>query len=347
MSSAHVLNLGDNPPRETDLNIPPVEDKFTQDQDLLEQTRADVRRMRIQFERQQDEQESHQQRTKIMSIVLGVLIVLLLASLWIAYPTLRDQKKTMVDMLGLQTVTNGLGDRMSAMQGSLGKVSGSLPLLAGRMDQLELNMKSNLEAARGQAQQVGQRIRADVNHSIQAMESRLSGVESNQKEASERVNQLQEQIAGLQKDLAATREQATTANAQLKELTEAQQSSTREISGLTQRMTTSQTAFSGLSNRVDRKRVDFDITSKKAEQIAPGIFLTVKHADTGKHEIDGILQIGATSQNITIRGVGVLRPISFTAADDSRPTQLVLTEVEKNKVAGYLLMPEAANSASR
>jgi uncharacterized protein YoxC len=346
MSSAHVLNLGENPPRKG-LDIPPVEDKFTQDQDLLEQTRADVRRMRIQFERQQDEHESHQQRTKILSIALGVLVVLLVASLWFTYPTLRDQKKNMADMFGLQTVTNGLGDRLNSMQGSLNKVGGSLPLLAGRMDQLELNMKSNLEAARGQAQQVGQRIRADVNHSIQAMESRLSGVESNQKEASERVNQLQEQIAGLQKDLAATREQATTANAQLKELTEAQQSSTREISGLTQRMTTSQTALSGLSNRVDRKRVDFDIATKKTEQIAPGIFLTVKRTDTGKHEIDGILQIGATSQNITIRGVSILRPIAFTAADDSRPTQLVLTEVDKNKVAGYLLMPEAVNSASR
>src|SRR5215471_16738304 len=109
MSSAHVLNLGDNQPRQPRPEIPPVEDTFTQEKDLLEQTRADVRRMRIQFERQQDEHESHQQRTKILSIVLGVLFIFLVASLWVFYPTIRDQKKSMVDMLGLQTVTNTIG----------------------------------------------------------------------------------------------------------------------------------------------------------------------------------------------------------------------------------------------
>src|SRR5215471_697749 len=106
MSSAHVLNLGDNQPRQPRSEIPPVEDTFTQDKDLLEQTRADVRRMRIQFERQQDEHESHQQRTKILSIVLGVLFILLVASFWIFYPAMRDQKKSMADMLGLQSLTS-------------------------------------------------------------------------------------------------------------------------------------------------------------------------------------------------------------------------------------------------
>jgi chromosome segregation ATPase len=348
MSSAHVLNLGDNQPRQTKTEIPPVEDRFTQDKDLLEQTRADVRRMRIQVERQHDEHESHQQRTKILSIVLGVLFIFLVASLWVFYPTMRDQKKSMADMLGLQSLTSTLGGRMGSMQDSLKTLAGSLSLVAGRMDQLELKMKSNAEAVQGQAQQAGQRIREDVNRNMQAMGNRLSGVESNQKESAEHVAQLQQQIAGLQKDLVATREQASTATEQLKQLTDAQQNSTREITGLNQRVATSQTALSTLSNRVDRKRVDFDVqTRQKEQQIAPGIYLTVKHADTGKREIDGTLQVGASSQNITIRGVGILRPISFTTADDNRPIQFVLTDVAKDKVSGYLLMPESANSASR
>jgi hypothetical protein len=60
-----------------------------------------------------------------------------------------------------------------------------------------------------------------------------------------------------------------------------------------------------------------------------------------------MLQVGGSSQNITIRGVSILRPISFTTADDNRPIQFVLTDVAKDKVSGYLLMPESANSASR
>lgn len=339
MEGARVLNLGPNPPR-SGTEAPPVESKFSQNEDLIEQTRADVRRMRIQFERQQDEQDSHRQRTKILSVVLGALIVFFAIALWFGYPTLKDQKKTMADTLGLQTASNTLSERSSIMESSLNKLLGGMSSVASRMDRLETDMKSNLDAARSQTQQVGQRIREDVNRSIQSMQSRLTGVESNQKEAAERVTKLQEQVAGLQKELVTTREQASSATQQLKQqLAEAQQSSSKELSGLNQRMVTSQTALTTLSNRVDRKQVRFEIPTRKTEEIAPGIYLTVRHADVGKQQIDGTVQLSASSRLLPIRGESINRPMAFSMSDDNRPIHLVLTEVAKNKVSGYLLMP--------
>src|SRR5437870_3091040 len=110
MPTAQILNLGQVPPAKFEDTPPPVEDEFTRTRDLVDQTQSDVRRMRMQMERQQDEQESHQARTKVLSIILGILIVSLAAALWFAYPAWKEEKKAVADMLGLQNTARSLGE---------------------------------------------------------------------------------------------------------------------------------------------------------------------------------------------------------------------------------------------
>src|SRR5712671_140784 len=129
MQSTHILNLGPVPGGKVEAEPPRVEDEFTRTQDEIEQTRAEMRRTRMHIDRQQQEQEAHEQRTKILSIVLGVLIVSLAGTVWFAYPTLRDQKKAIADMVGLQAVATTLGERMTSVEGGLNKMTGGLPVL--------------------------------------------------------------------------------------------------------------------------------------------------------------------------------------------------------------------------
>jgi len=163
----------------------------------------EVSRLKRQVERQDDEHQDHQRRTKILSIVLGALIVTLVGILCAIYPTLRDEKKGLVQLFTLQNITNTITERTAAVEGSLNKMKSDLPALSNRVDKVQANMKANLQAARNQ-----------MNRTLHVIESRVSGLESNQRESSERVNQLQEQISGLQRELAVMREQASTAAAQ-------------------------------------------------------------------------------------------------------------------------------------
>jgi len=163
----------------------------------------EVSRLKRQVERQDDEHQNHQRRTKILSIVLGALIVTLVGILCAIYPTLRDEKKGLVQLFTLQNITNTITERTAAVEGSLNKMKSDLPALSNRVDKVQANMKANLQAARNQ-----------MNRTLHVIESRVSGLESNQRESSERVNQLQEQISGLQRELAVMREQASTAAAQ-------------------------------------------------------------------------------------------------------------------------------------
>jgi peptidoglycan hydrolase CwlO-like protein len=342
MSNSRILNLNAIPAEPVNPEAPHPEDKVAQMGELIEQTRSDVRRMRNQLERQEDEHELHATKTKILSVILAFLIVGLAASFWFAYPSLRDQKKFALDMLGLQNNTGALGEHVQSLEAKFNKTAAELPSLSARMDQLGANMKTNLQSARTQAQaaatQAGQRIKAELNQSIQAIESRLAGLESNQKETSGHVNQLEEQIAGLKREIATMREQSSASAEKITAIQQEQQARGGDIARLDEKVGSHQTALDSISSRGERKRVEFQLSKRKAEQIAPGIFLAISHTDAGKQQVDGTLQFG-DARALTIRSQEIQKPVSFYTTDETRPSELVFTEVTKNGVSGYLVMP--------
>jgi peptidoglycan hydrolase CwlO-like protein len=340
MHSSRILNLNPTPSEPVNPDAPRSEENVAQMNDSIEQTRADVRRMRTQLEHQEDEHESHARKTKILSAILAFLVVTLAGAAWFAYPTLRDQKKTTLDMLG---AAGALGEHVQSLESKFDKTSADVPALSARMDQLGANMKTSLQAARAQAQaaaaQAGQRIKADLNESIQAIQSRLAGLESNQKETSGHVNQLEEQIAGLKREIATMRQQSSTATDKMTAIQQEQQARAGDLARLDQKVVSNQTALDSISSRVERKRVEFQLPNRKAEQVAPGIFLAIRRADTKKQEVDGTLQLGGDSRMLTIRGQGIQKPLSFYTSAETRPFELVFTEVSRTGVSGYVLTP--------
>jgi cell division protein FtsB len=335
MQGARILNLGEEAPGNY-TEPPRVEDELTQTRNLIEQTQTDVRRTRILLEQQQQEHEVHQRRTKRLTVVLGVLIALLALTWLLVYPTLRDRDTSFARMLGLQNATSALGERMESVEGGLGKVTTGLPVLIGNMNTIQDDLKSGLAAAQDQATQIGKRIQQDVNRTMQSVQSRIAGVESNQREAAERVNQLQGQVAGLQRELTAMRADAMASTETIKALRESQQTSTTELNS---KLATSQASLTTLTKRLDRKRFEFNLPGKEARSIAPGIHFTVKRIDNGKQEVDGTLQVGPDSRNVTIRAQGVQKPVVFYMFNEPRPVELVFTQVSKKEISGYVLMP--------
>src|SRR5262249_18552226 len=286
-----------------------------------------------------DEYDWHEWRTKVLSGILVVLIVLLAVAVWLIYPTSRGQKKDAADILSLQTVTNSLGGRMGSAETNMGKMAAVFPALAQRMNQLESNLKTAQDQAQTAATQVGQRIRQD----LKAIQSRVFSLESNQRESSERVIQLQQQVAELHREIATLRQEAT---GKIKELDDAQQTTPRVLSGLNERVTTNQTALSTLANNVDHKRVDFEVSNRQAKEVAPDIYLTLTHADTRKQEVDATLKLGQDGGYVTIRGQGIRKSVLFHIPDERRPIELVFTQISKNGVSGHFVMP-ALKTASQ
>jgi peptidoglycan hydrolase CwlO-like protein len=333
-----LLNLGYGSPESAnpDGSYAPDEE-VKQMGERIEQTNSDVQRMRMRMDRQENENERHAQKTKILSIVLSVFIVILVVCLWLALTTQHGQSITALQMPRLQNVTNSLGERVQSLEA---KTAASLPALSTHMNELGASMLSALESTQAAATQASQRVRADLTKSIQAIQSRVAGVESNQREASGHVSQLESEIAGLKRELAAMHEEAATAAGKISELQTEQQNRVNDVSRIDQKMASHQTTLDSLSNRFNRKQVEFQLTNNKTTEIAPGIFLGIRSANVGKQEVDGTLQLAAESRMFKIRGLGIQKPMSLYASGETRPMELVFTGVAKNRVSGYILLPE-------
>jgi chromosome segregation ATPase len=344
MRSMQTLNLGPKASASVSPDTAPP-GEMAEMGALIEQTRSELRRTQIQMDRQDDAQHSHERRTRILAIATGLLLVLVLASAWLAYPSLRDQKRAIGELLGLQSLVGTLGQRVNAVEGTYEKTTAVLSGVGDRIQQLQANMNAGLQAAanqaRAMARQTGDQIRADVNRSIQPMQSRLDGVESGQRESIEHVSQLEQQVVGLQRELASMKQETSAANDKIKALEEDQRVRTAAMSSLGQQLAAAQTAVTGLAGQVDRKRIEFQVDSRQTQQIAPGLYLTVTRADAGKQQIDARLQIASESRVLPIRGQELHKALRFYTGGDNRPVEMVVTSVARNRVTGYMLVPVA------
>jgi uncharacterized coiled-coil protein SlyX len=167
---------------------------------------------------------------------------------------------------------------------------------------------------------------------------RVPELESKQRESNERLTQLQEQVAGLQREIAAMRVEASAVTDKSKGPNDTKTSS-RDSSGPNERAATNQTAPNTPANRADRKRIDFEVSNRQAKEIASDLYLTLSRADAGKQEVDATLKLGDDAGYVTIRGQGIRKPVLFRMPRESRPSELVFTQISTNGASGYLMMP--------
>src|ERR1041385_434815 len=121
MQSGQILNLEPRQSAQAEEKTPRLENEVNENRALIEQATFEIRQAKARLDRQQDQQDSHELRTKILSAVLGFLVVCLAGAIWWAYPTLRDGRKSLADIANMQNVMNGLGGRMNSVEANLTK----------------------------------------------------------------------------------------------------------------------------------------------------------------------------------------------------------------------------------
>jgi predicted nucleic acid-binding Zn-ribbon protein len=205
------------------------------------------------------------------------------------------------------------------------------------MANLETKMGSSLATVRTQAQsfatQAGQRIRDEVNQGMLALQSRLGGVESAQRQTQVNVSQLQNEIGSLRQEMASMQQQ----NAQ--QLSDVQQAAKSDFNKLDNAMGVHTSRIDALNNQVDRQRITFEISNNQTQQVTPEIYLTVKQTDVAHQKVDGWMQLAGEGRIVWVRGLGAQESLTFSTRSDNRTHQLVFTSIGKNGATGYLLIP--------
>jgi predicted nucleic acid-binding Zn-ribbon protein len=313
----------------------------------VELARSDIRRTKNDLEQYRGSHESHVRRTWGLWAIVMLLVIGAAGFSWYGSPLLKEHKGLLAKMPVLQSTLDNIDTRVMTTEHQVSAWANDRVGFSDRMSKIEESVRSNLKTVRNETRLMGQQIKSETALSVQALQNRVSGVESIQREHSEEVARLQNELSGVRRELASVREENVRQVNQISsQLEQVHQSTRSDLAGLDRRISSNQVAVSALGYQVDRKRVDFELQNGHTQQIADGIYLTVKKTDVERQRVDGWIQIASDGRFVWLRGQGAQNPIDFSSQQDARPDQLVFTHVGQSTAAGYILVPDINRGAS-
>jgi chromosome segregation ATPase len=317
----------------------------------VETARWDVGRSKNDIEQSQLAHESHVRRTRALWVIVILLVAGAAGFFWYGSPLLSEHRGLLGKMPVLQSALNDITTQIKATERQIGGWANDHAALSDRVSKIEESVTSNLKTvrneARNEARLTGQQIKQETGQSLQALQNRVTAVESIQREHSEEDAKLRNELAGVRQELAGAREENARQASQIaSQIEQAGQSMRNNLSGLDRRLSSNQMAVSALGYQVGRKRTDFELQNGRTQQIVDSIYVTVKKTDVERQRVDGWVQIASDGRFVWLRGQGAQNPIDFSSRADARPYQLVFTQVGHDNAKGYILVPMTGEASA-
>jgi len=177
--------------------------------------------------------------------------------------------------------------------------------------------RAQLEAAQ-QAQK--QELKSDISQASQAADAKISAVDSN--------------VTSVKGDVATTNEKLEKTVAELKR-------ATGEIDGHSVLIATNGKELAALRALGDRTYVEFTVHKAKAPQKVADVMIMLKRVDPKKNRYT--IDLTADDKTVEKKDRGVNEPLQFMTAKAKQPYELVVNDVKKDTIAGYLSIPKVLN----
>ena len=268
--------------------------------------------------------------SSVIWIIIAVLAVILGALIYYGYRTVKTQDLRITHIFGNQGALTSLGQRADAAESKLQDLTGNWQGMAQRVTKLEGRVTADFSESRKYAETLTQRLHQQITAEMDArgstVDARLSQIES--EEAAQRAQMAQVEQS-LKQDLSAAREE-----------------SGRDLSSVRQQEESNARGVSALSQKLDRQRVDFELAKGQTKELMPGISLKIGGVNVSHQRYHGTLHLTPDQGTVWLRDQSAQQPVRFYHADGREPYELVVTNVTKKAVAGYLLAPAKSESAS-
>jgi len=263
-------------------------------------------------------------------LIVVVLAAVLGALVYYGYQTVKTQDLRITQVFGNQGTISTLAQRADSAESKLRDLTGDWQGLGQRVTKLEGRVAADVTTTRKYAetltQQLHQQMTAEMNARTSALDARLQQVESEQTAQRAQMAQVE---ANLKQDISAAREE-----------------NGRDLSGVRQQEENNAREVGAISQRLDRQRIDFEMAKGQTREIAPGITLRLRGTNTGHERYHGALILSQDRRTVWLRDQSAHEPVRFFTAEGKDPYELVVTDVTKKSVAGYLLAPVKRDAAS-
>lgn len=323
-----------------------IRQEIAQIRESVELTKSDVRRTRNDVTEYQVAQESHVRRTRALWVIVILLAVSAAGLSWYGPSLLREHEGLLGKMPALQSTLDHVNNQVTGTEQQISAWTKDRAGFSDRISGIEKSLGSNLKTVRNEARLMAQQMKYETGQHLQALQNRVSGVESIQRENSQEVARLRDELSGVRQELASVREENQRHASQISQIEQAHQATRNDVSGLDRRLSSNQTTVNALSNQVERKRIDFELQSGRTQQVVDGIYVTIKNTDVERQQVNGWVQIASDGRIVWLRGEGAQTPIDFSSRADARPYQLVFTRIGPGSTAGYVMVPLTTSASA-
>jgi chaperonin cofactor prefoldin len=263
-------------------------------------------------------------------IIVVILAVVLGALVYYAYRTVKTQDLGITQNFGNQGTLSTLGQRADAAETKLHDLAGDWQGMGQRVTKLEGGIAADIKETRRYAetlvQQLHQQMTAEMESRTSTLDARLRQVESEQADQRAQMAQVE---ANLKQDISAVREE-----------------NGRDLTGVRQQEETNARGVSAISQKLERERIDFELAKGQTRELVPGISLRIRGMNPAYQRYHGALWLLRDHRTVWLRDQSVHEPVRFFHKDGGEPYELVVTDVTKNAVVGYLLSPVKPGAAT-
>jgi len=268
----------------------------------------------------------------MIPIMLGVIIALAIATIYMFWQMNKVQKDVATLKEAMATEISGL------------KQASTVTSAANRQH-LE-NLRTELEAARQQAamaagsakveaqkhaEELSRRLEAETKRQQQALRTEIGAVKETATATIAKVGEVSTEVGSVKTEVAANKAELDKTIAELKRAT----GDLGVQSGL---IATNSKELAALKALGERNYFEFNLAKSKQPQRVGDIMITLKKADRKRNRFT--LEVIADDKKVEKKDKNLNEPLQFYVARARQPYEIVVNEVSKDRVSGYLATPK-------
>jgi len=256
--------------------------------------------------------------------VVIVIAILALIGIGVGWKGLTEAQNSRVALNNdIQTLKQGYTSDVASLQQRLAQNEKANTDLQGDLNVVTKHLQitqSQLKKARKEAQDATQQVRDDAAKQIADMGTEVNGQLAT-KASNDDVKAVNGAVTGVRTDLDTTRNDLQMARSEMGTLIAKNHDDIETLRRLGQ-----------------RDYIEFTIASKNTPQKVGDVTIELKSTDPKKNQCN--LAVVVDDKRTEKRARTINEPIFFYAHGSRRPMEIVINQVDKNKVVGYLSVPK-------
>jgi len=181
------------------------------------------------------------------------------------------------------------------------------------------------------ADQLARKLAAEQQQQQQQVASELSAVKQNATTANSKLADVSNDVAATKTDVASTKSELENTVADLKRVR-------GDMGVLSDRIATNGTELAALRTLGERNYFEFNLAKSKLPQKVGGVQLLVKKTDPKRSRFT--IEVQADDRTVEKRDRTVNEPVQFYVAKARQPYEIVVNEITKDHLVGYLATPK-------